>query len=100
QAIWRQLRRSPLPAKADRAAEFAIPHPEPETRQPGNLRAIRERNGRTFCIRIRQALEKARGIVCNHLQFLGGGGVPRVIWRPTSAKRVRIAEDIWQRWAH
>jgi len=90
QTMRRQRRGSPLPAKADAAAELPVPEPPPIAGKARDGRAVRQRDRADVRFPIHHAFEKGPRIAAQSLELFGCGDLAAHVVRGPSAHQSRL----------
>jgi len=85
-----------LPAKADRAAELAVPHPLVKPWKSRDRRTIRQCHGRTVGLEIDLFGDESRGIARDLIELLASCVRTKVVGRPTALEGAHIAGEVWR----
>ncbi len=94
QDVGRQFGRSGLPPEPDAADETVGPHPSLKTRQPADLRSVREHDGITSTVRVVQFLDERDRVGVDPCQLLVVGVRVDGVWTPTLRQRLRVALEV------
>src|SRR5437763_5335569 len=101
QTIGRKRRSTCLPSQPDASAEFAVPEPAPEAREPPGCRTVWKSNGRTLGFAVFHAGEKRRWIGMNAGQlFACGLDTALIVGRPPSLERSDVARKVFGAGTH
>src|SRR5215203_1189135 len=95
----RQFLRSALPAQPDTAAKFAVPHPSPITREPRDLRPVRQRNWIACSFSVNETREKGIRASGDPRELFVSGDLPaQVVGQPPSLQSSDVAGQVFERW--
>jgi len=98
QAVRWQRLGAGLPAKADLAAEVAVPQPAHETRQARHLRAVRQGDRAASGVAVVGPRDEGRGVLLDLLEMLARRRFEAdVVRRPAAAQRVGVGIELGER---
>ncbi|SIT56586.1 hypothetical protein BQ8794_30035 [Mesorhizobium prunaredense] len=96
--MWRQLGGAALPAKADRAGDFAVPDPAPESRQARHSRPIRQGDRTTLGIGVVEIGEEGSWILFDGRKLLARRlHQPHIVRRPAAFERGLVRRQMFKR---
>jgi hypothetical protein len=95
EAVRRERGSARLPAKADAAAELAVPHPAMISRDSRDRRSVGKRDRGSGRLTVHQASDELSGVGGDLFQVLAGRGfAAHVVWRPASPESGDVAEKV------
>lgn len=95
-AVRRQLGRAWLPAEADAAAELSVPHPQVNSRQAGDDRAVGECDGRPLGVLVRLLGHEAVRICVDVQQLLRRSFRSEVVRGPGAEEGRLVGGEVGQ----